>query len=147
MYTRKKKKKKKEEMNGCFVVSSMIAVHNRILTEYCDRLRLAAKYFFSTKGFLCCFCCCSTPFDDDTQDDKKTDLARKWKRRSIAHHRSVKKESERNALRDENSLHFSFSLTRCSFTRLNALSLSLKRARSKSRSLFISNQKSLVVQR
>jgi hypothetical protein len=33
MYTWKKKKKKKEEMNGCFVVSSMIAVNNRILKE------------------------------------------------------------------------------------------------------------------
>jgi hypothetical protein len=87
-------------MNGCFVVSSMIAVR---------RLRLFAKYFFSLERFsLLLLLLFDTFRRRDTEDDKK------------AHHRSVKKESERNALRDENSLlHFSFSLTR-----LNALSLS-----------------------
>ena len=69
MYTWKKKKKKKEEMNGCFVVSSMIAVR---------RLRLFAKYFFSLERFSLLFLLLLfDTFRRDTQDDKKTDLPRK----------------------------------------------------------------------
>ena len=54
-------------MNGCFVVSSMIAVR---------RLRLFAKYFFSLERFslLLLF---DTFRRRDTEDDKKTDLPRK----------------------------------------------------------------------
>ena len=57
-------------MNGCFVVSSMIAVR---------RLRLFAKYFFSLERFslLLLLLLFDTFRRRDTEDDKKTDLPRK----------------------------------------------------------------------
>lgn len=56
-------------MNGCFVVSSMIAVR---------RLRLFAKYFFSLERFsLLSLLLFDTFRRRDTEDDKKTDLPRK----------------------------------------------------------------------